>query len=312
MSTLTQLFTSIANSIRGKDGTTATIPAENFPTRIAAIPTGELTEQEYTEANNDVDDILENTTVPSGTITITENGTYDVTNYIGASVSIPFFPPNWTAVGYSTTPPIIITDYNYSKDVYDNWDSSQTSMSQKYYNNTDLVYMPLVDTSHVTNMDNAFNGCSNLMYLPLLDTSNVTSMNSAFRGCSKLTSVPLLDTGKVTNMNCLFYNDSITEIPQLDTKNVTIFWGMCYYCRQLVTVPVLNTSKATTMESMFENCQSLSNDSLNNILTMCTNATSYAGTKTLRFLGLKSAQATTCTGLSNWAAAQSAGWATGY
>lgn len=40
MTTLTQLFTNIAGAIRSKTGGTAQIPAENFPTEIAAITTG--------------------------------------------------------------------------------------------------------------------------------------------------------------------------------------------------------------------------------------------------------------------------------
>ena len=38
--TLTELFTNIANAIRGKDGTTETIPATDFASRITAIETG--------------------------------------------------------------------------------------------------------------------------------------------------------------------------------------------------------------------------------------------------------------------------------
>ena len=45
---------------------------------------------------------------------------------------------------------------------------------------------------------------------------------------------------------------------------------------------------------------------------MCAGATSYTGTKTLSTLGLTSAQATICQGLSNYSAFTSAGWTTGY
>lgn len=58
MSTLTQLFTSIANAIRAKKGTSALIQAENFPTEIAGIETGELTEEQYNQAVTLTEQIL--------------------------------------------------------------------------------------------------------------------------------------------------------------------------------------------------------------------------------------------------------------
>lgn len=68
--TLRSLFTAIANAIRTKTGGSAEIVADDFPTAIAAIPTG---------------------TTPTGTksITITENGvtTEDVTDYASVQIS---------------------------------------------------------------------------------------------------------------------------------------------------------------------------------------------------------------------------------
>ena len=56
----------------------------------------------------------------------------------------------------------------------------------------------------------------------------------------------------------------------------------------------------------------LTDDSLNNLLKMCSNATNYTASKTLKDVGLTNTQATTCTGLSNWADCVTAGWSTGY
>ena len=63
---------------------------------------------------------------------------------------------------------------------------------------------------------------------------------------------------------------------------------------------------------MFSNCPSLSDESLNNILAMCTNASSYTRTKTLAYIGLTLEQAEKCMTMSNYQAFLDAGWTTGY
>ena len=157
-----------------------------------------------------------------------------------------------------------------------------------------------------------FTSCDNLEVVGSINTEQVTSMNSMFSGCSKITTINLFTTSNVTNMFAMFQNcSSLTSIPQFDTSNNESFGQMFLGCVNLVTVPVLDTSKAKSLASAFSNCISLSNESLNNILTMCKEATLIT-TKTLSSIGLSSTQATTCTGLSNWSAAEAAGWTTGY
>lgn len=239
---------------------------DEFGGFVDTISTGNLTNEEYEEANNDADDILEDTTVPSGTISITTNGIHDVTNYVSANVNIPSYPPDWSQLGYSTVPAGVIEDFNYSKNIYDNWDSTQTDLVNKFYNNRDLVYMPLVDTSNVYRMTNMFKSCSNLKTVSLLNTSNCTNMGSMFEACSNLQNIPILDTSKVEILG--------------------------YFVK---------------------NCNRLTDESLNNIMKMCINATeTFTQTKTLALLGLTSEQATRCQSLSNYQDFLDAGWTTGY
>lgn len=249
------------------------------------------------------------------------------------------FPPDWSQIGYSNTPKFIINDFNYSKEIYDNWDSSVTNLGRKFFQNKQLIYMPLVDTSNATKTDNMFFECTLLKYVPLLDTSKVTSMYQMFKSCSNLIEISLLDTSNVSNMSNMF-NDcgslksvpafntqnatdisymfsscsSIQEIPLLNTSNVTNMTYLCGSCTNLTTVPVLDTSKVTNMSAMFIFDKKLSTNSLNNILQMCINATSFTGTKTLVYLGLSKSNypASIIESLSNYQAFIDAGWTTGY
>lgn len=262
---LTNFLTDVATAIKTKTGDSTAIPASQFDTKIANITTGHLDNAEYAEANDDLDDILEGTTPTT------------------------IYPPDWSEIGYQDTPQIVIDDFNYAKDIYDNWDSSITSMRQYFYNNTNISIMPLVDTSNVTSFAQCFQGCTSLKNVPLLNTSNVTNMGQTFQNCSQLEGLPLLDTSSVTTM-----------------------MNMVASCAKLKNIPVFNTSKVTNFSNAFQYCSKLTNESLNNVIEMCIGATSYTGTKTLAKLGITSAQATICQGLSNYQAFTAAGWTTGY
>ena len=191
--------------------------------------------------------------------------------------------------------------------------SGINDMSQMFDYCTNLTYIPTFDTSSATNMNYMFDGCKNLTSIPQLDTSNVTSMLCMFQYCYNLTTIPQLDTSNVTDMRYMFYNCKyLTSIPQLDTSRVTNMYCMFCDCYRLIDLPLLNTSSVTDMQSMFSNCTDLSDESLNNILAMCINATFYTSTKTLKEIGLSEKRTTTCMTLSNYQSFLDAGWTTGY
>lgn len=145
---------------------------------------------------------------------------------------------------------------------------------------------------------------------------STTNMSDMFKNDRILSVMPLIDTQNVTNMNGAFRNcQGIDVMPQLNTENVTTMCDTFRECTRLAYLPVLDTRSigATMFLSVFSGCTSLSNESLNNIMRMCINATGVNSSyKTLKWVGLSETQATTCQGLSNYADFTAAGWTTGY
>ena len=155
------------------------------------------------------------------------------------------------------------------------------------------------NTSSATSMEYMFSGCNNLQAITFgnnFNTSNVTSMTYMFSSCSNLTNLDLssFNTSKVTDCSVMF--SGCTNLTNLDVSNFN-----------------LSKFRYNRLQNTFANCPNLSNNSLNSILKMIsTLPVTITSDRTLKFVGLSSAQATTCTTLSNWADAQTAGWTTGY
>lgn len=168
------------------------------------------------------------------------------------------YPPDWSQIGYTGAPQMVMDAFSYAKTIHDNWDPTVTNIQGKFSNDKNLVYMPLVDTSRATNMNNMFAGCTNLTTVPLLDTSSVTNMGNMFSSCSRLTSVPLFNTSACSETTNMFYGCSgLTTVPLFDTSNVTYMEGMFSNCSGLTSVPLLDTSRVTSMSSMFNRCSGL-------------------------------------------------------
>lgn len=153
------------------------------------------------------------------------------------------------------------------------------------YNYAKHIQETWTSTSRLTD------GYKNVFICPYVDTSSQTSWYYFAGDCSGLIQIPLLDTSNVKVMTNAFAN-----------------------CTALKYVPKFNTSNVVQCASMFSGCSSLSTESLENILQMCIDMTSYTEIKTLYYLGFRSVKypASTIQALPSYQDFIDAGWTIGY
>lgn len=161
-----------------------------------------------------------------------------------------------------------------------------------------------------------FRDCSSLTTIPLM-VSGCMSLQGVCQNCASLTTLQITGSAATcrTFVSAFSGCTSLTAIPAMDTSSAIRFTTMCYGCSSLTTFPVLDFSaiaKTTNgLQNMVAGCPLLSNESLNNIMASIV-AGDVRYNKNLKYIGLSSAQATTCTTLSNWPALSAKGWTTGY
>ena len=177
-----------------------------------------------------------------------------------------------------------------------------------------LTTFPEVDFSNASRWWFTFHGCKNLQEVPDINLGTMTSISDAFYQCTSLKTCGTFTAPNLTSVYCLFSTCSaLVTAPQITSTVLENMYRMFDGCTSLVNVPVYHTENITSdLTSTFRGCTKLSNESLNNILLMCTNMKKYTGTKKLSVMGITSEQATICQGLSNYQAFLDAGWTTGY
>ena len=173
-------------------------------------------------------------------------------------------------------------------------------------------YNATLDTSKQTTLNLA----TAITEIDVLDCSSATTLKSAFENNSSIKSINRVIAPNATIATTMFNKCfNLVTAPEIDTSNFTAMNGMFTQCSKMVNVPVYDWSNVTTLWNIFLNCVALSDESLNNILAMCLTVTDkYTdgnGEKTLKNIGLSSAQMGRCMKLSNWQAVLNAGWKRG-
>lgn len=214
--------------------------------------------------------------VYDGTLEITENGEYNVEDYEKADVDVPSSEPKLQ------TKTITVTQ-----------NGTSTITADANYDGLEKVNLTVnAGTKAILPDGIRFGGtANNINWLDDVDTSNIVTGTSMFQSYTSLRSISAFDTSNMTNINYMFSG-----------------------CTHLETVPVFNFGKVETYNmNVFQNCSSLTNESLNNILASCiTMPITATNNKKLSRIGLSQEQATTCQNLSNYQAFTNAGWITGY
>ena len=228
---------------------------------------------------------------PTGTINISSNGTFDVTSYASAAVSVSGGGQNYSymngtvdasgleAIGWDAESIGYLKDnaihYSYDNDNYIVSASNRelavvvdASTYSTYKTDPAMEYVPNFDMTEVISYS-FLRGSTYVKAFPKLvfGSKFSPSRNSFFRDCKNLIVAPVLDLSNAINVTYMFSGcSSLKYVPTYDmtnignlsssaTRSVTRFFQ---FCSSLVYAPMLtHTDRIERFNNMFEGCTSL-------------------------------------------------------
>ena len=262
----------------------------------AIINKGQTVTGNITTYADKINDIQSGVT-PSGTLSITANGTYDVTNYASANVSvaedsIPMFPKYNFAVledgsvsGLFTLTGDVDDDGNPIANVLT--DTVNGDISYAIFNpDGSYEYRGIIDVDTdnpiihlslgaVTAMDNDYSiSFDNVDYLSSVDLSGIVIINNStsvdFDGSLDLTSV---DLSSLTTLNGYLSSSENSKLTNIDLSSLTTVSGSLDFreCTNLTSIdlPSLTTvSGDDVMQGAFRGCTGLTRVDLSGLTTV--------------------------------------------
>lgn len=196
---------------------------------------------------------------PSGTIEISANGVYDVSENSKANVDVPspLFSGNFDRIGLKKIG-WSDEDINYCQKYGVQWDKDDDDKymlsedEMTFSVNTGTRYYPKIPVTR------SFESYNCLIAIPKLDVSDFKSTANMFKNCYSLTSLPELDFSENLNFSAMFmFCTSLIKIPNIDTSKGTNFMNCFSFCYSLREIPEINVINAKNMASCFSSCFSL-------------------------------------------------------
>ena len=247
--TLTELFEDIADAIRAKDGTSASITATDFPAKIMAIPSGGggggYTKAftgtiDYLDYNGNWDDVIADS---SNTFTTSDLESMQAAFDTSQLTSIPFTFNFKTTGGLSN--PTITTNSAFR---------AAKKLTSLDLGNQTMYWKPGQPTAQT------FMGCHNLR---TINAPNVVTYggNSMFNTCCSLRELPFrLRTGysssvtyhpyKTAFQNCYALNKVENLGVHTSTANANLFTNTFYGCGHLMKITFDNPGGVAISSSM--------------------------------------------------------------
>ena len=147
---------------------------------------------------------------------------------------------DWSVIGYSERPQTIDDDYNYSIYLKNTWDGSSLAY------NKNIVYLPLMDFSNITNAQSFFSECTYLQTVPNI-TMQPTTMRYLFSGCINL---------------------QLVDFSNFNASNTARMDGMFSGCAKLKELDLSSfyTPSLNRTPSMFADCTSLEKIDMRNFV----------------------------------------------